>query len=223
MLKTTISKALVTPPLKGDWDHSCWSQTETLRVDQFRVESSRHRPLTEVRCMYDETGLHIIFRVQDHYVRSIQTALNSSVCSDSCVEFFVQPHPNKGYLNFEINCGGTLHASYIEDHTRTATGFAKASPLTQADADRIGIAHSMPDIVDPEIEKPTTWVNQLFVPFAVISKYTGELRPIAGHVWRGNFYKCGDKTSHPHWAAWAPVRALNFHDPECFGELQFEA
>ena len=81
----------------------------------------------------------------------------------------------------------------------------------------------MPDIVDPEIEKPTTWVNQLFVPFAVISKYAGELPPIAGEVWRGNFYKCGDKTSHPHWAAWSPVRALNFHDPECFGRLQFEA
>ncbi|MEW6117215.1 MAG: carbohydrate-binding family 9-like protein, partial [Nitrospirota bacterium] len=40
--------------------------------------------------------------------------------------------------------------------------------------------------------------------------------------WRANFYKCGDATSHPHWASWAPVEALNFHLPHCFGTICFE-
>ena len=40
-------------------------------------------------------------------------------------------------------------------------------------------------------------------------------------AWRGNLYKCGDRTSHPHWAAWSPVDELNFHLPRCFGTLRF--
>jgi hypothetical protein len=44
-----------------------------------------------------------------------------------------------------------------------------------------------------------------------------------GNLWRANFYKCGDDTSHPHWAAWSPVDELNFHLPRCFGRLGFAA
>ena len=36
------------------------------------------------------------------------------------------------------------------------------------------------------------------------------------------FFKCGDKTSHPHWASWNPVDELNFHLPRCFSEIIFE-
>ncbi|MCD6337129.1 MAG: hypothetical protein J7M01_02720, partial [Candidatus Marinimicrobia bacterium] len=37
----------------------------------------------------------------------------------------------------------------------------------------------------------------------------------------GNLYKCGDKTSHPHWASWSPIDKLNFHQPKHFGEFVF--
>ncbi len=222
-MTAVVHRAEDLPPLKGDWDHEAWAPAETLLIDQFRPESSDHRPKTEVRILYDTCGLHLVFRVQDRYVRSVQTEINSAVCTDSCVEFFVCPRDACGYLNFEVNCGGVIHCSHIEDHTRTSNGFAKYRPLSTIDAARIGIHHSMPTIVDPEIAEPTTWINQLFIPFDVISEYTGDIGDVADQTWRGNFYKCGDKTSHPHWAAWAPVRELNFHDPSCFGQLHFSA
>jgi hypothetical protein len=56
----------------------------------------------------------------------------------------------------------------------------------------------------------------------VLERYVGPLAPLAGQVWRGNFYKCGDRTSHPHWAAWSPVDELNFHLPRCFGALRLD-
>lgn len=222
MKKSTIYNTPAPPLLNGEWDLPCWNSAETLMIDQFRVESSNHHPITEVKTLYCPDGLHLIFRVQDQFVRSIQTTLNSPVCNDSCVEFFVQPQEDKGYFNFEVNCGGTLLASYIENCTRTETGFSKFSLLSQSTANRIGIFHSMPSVVDPEIEEPTTWINQLFIPFDVLAEYVGELGALPGQVWRANFYKCGGETSHPHWAAWAPVPKLNFHDPASFGKLQFE-
>ena len=38
---------------------------------------------------------------------------------------------------------------------------------------------------------------------------------------RANFYKCGDKTAHPHFLSWNPVGtpSPDFHRPEFFGEL----
>jgi hypothetical protein len=220
--ETSIHHIETEPPLNGDWNHPCWSVSETIDVDQFRHESSNHRPTTRVRILYSKVGLHLIFRVEDQYVRSVQTMLNSAVCTDSCIEFFVKPRDDSGYLNFEINCGGALHASYIRDHTRTKAGFADITALSESDAALIGIYHSMPSTVDPEITRPTSWVNQLFIPFEVLANYVGPLGSIPGQRWRGNFYKCGDHTSHPHWAAWSPVSALNFHDPSCFGQLAFK-
>ena len=38
---------------------------------------------------------------------------------------------------------------------------------------------------------------------------------------RANFYKCGDKTAHPHYLSWSPIDTPkpDFHRPEFFGEL----
>jgi hypothetical protein len=47
------------------------------------------------------------------------------------------------------------------------------------------------------------------------------LGPMSSQSWRDNFYKCGDQTSHPHWASWSPVDDLNFHLPRCFGTICF--
>ena len=221
-MKTIVNKAALTPPLTGDWNHESWSPTNTIKIDQFRPEGSNHQPTTEARIIYSEEGLHIIFRVEDKYVRSVQTEFNSAVCTDSCVEFFVKPKSNKGYINFELNCGGTLLSSYIEDCTRTDDGFAKYQMLTEADAQMIGIYHSLPETVTPERTEPTTWINQLYIPFKLLETYVGKLTPIVGQTWRANLYKCGDKSSHPHWASWNPVPELNFHMPESFGTLIFQ-
>ena len=198
-----------------------FSRAAELEIAVFRPESSDHRPRTIVRLMYSANGLHLHYSVADRYVRCIQTEFNGQVCRDSCVEFFVRPRPGSGYLNFEINCGGTLLAYYIEDWTKTTNGFAKFTPLTLQDAENISIRHSMPEVTEPEITEPVNWTIELFIPFSLISKYTGAQPPVAGERWRGNFYKCGDETSHPHWAAWSRVPELNFHDPDAFGELIF--
>ena len=79
----------------------------------------------------------------------------------------------------------------------------------------------MPPVVEPEIQVPTIWVIEYAIPLDLFSRYAGPLGDLAGQAWRANFYKCGDRTSHPHWAAWSPVDRLDFHMPECFGVLVF--
>ena len=44
---------------------------------------------------------------------------------------------------------------------------------------------------------------------------------IPGIHFRGNCYKCGDRTEHPHFLAWNPVHTPtpDFHRPEFLGEM----
>jgi hypothetical protein len=198
-----------------------FSRAEEGRVGHARPESSDHRPETTFRVLHDGTNLYVRFDVKDRYVRSVQTAYQTPVSSDSCVEFFVWPKAGKGYFNFEVNAGGTLLLYYVEDPTRTEQGLKRYTPVPEQWGRQVVVRSSLPAVVEPEIAEPVLWHVCYQVPIALFEAFVGDAGRV-GAVWRANFYKCGDKTSHPHWLAWSPVSALNFHLPECFGELALE-
>ncbi|MGO9108195.1 MAG: carbohydrate-binding family 9-like protein [Thermoguttaceae bacterium] len=209
-------------PLDLPWDSSLWQQANEARIDQFHAASNSHRPDARARLLYDADNLYLRFRVKDRYVVARHTHFQDPVWRDSCVEFFIQPRPSSGYFTFEINCVGALLSYYIEDATRTPDGFAKFTRLVPEHGARIRIAHSMPSTVTQEQTGPVVWHIGCEIPLAVLEAYAGPLGPLAGQAWRGNFYKCADDSSHPHWASWAPIgEALNFHQPHCFAPLRF--
>lgn len=174
------------------------------------------------RLLYDADNLYLRFRVEDCHVVAHYTRFQEPVWKDSCVEFFAQPRPSGGYFNFEINCGGTLLCSYIEDPTRTPDGFARFTRMAPGHGERIRITHSLPVTVMPEQLGPIVWHIACQIPLAALEPYTGPLGPLAGQAWHGNFYKCADDSSHPHWASWAPIgEELNFHQPDHFAPIRF--
>jgi hypothetical protein len=201
-----------------------WDLAPALQVDQFHASSSSHRPMTTVKLLHDEHDLHVAFRVQDRFVRCVHTEYQSDVYLDSCVEFFLQPIAGGGYFNFEINCGGAMLLYFIEDPTPAGTKrFRQFCPVPENVARRIKIETSLPRKVDPEIAEPITWTIRTSIPFSLFEQFVGHVGEIAGQSWRGNFFKCGDQTSHPHWASWSPIgNELRFHQPELFGTLTFD-
>ncbi len=209
------------PETQGRWNGAVWSEILPLAVDCRRPEGSPHHPRTFCKLLYDDTNIYGIFRVEDQHVRSIHTLFQSEVWKDSCVEFFVQPKVDGGYFNFEFNCGGALLASYVTNPTRANGILQEFQPLTPADDRQIRRFSSLAGLVDPEIPEPIVWHLEFSIPFAVLEKYAGPPCAAAGQIWRANFYKCGNETSHPHWLSWAPLRERNFHDPASFGSIEF--
>lgn len=209
------------PAIDGPWDSTAWKDVPALEVACYRKESSKHRPRTGCKLLYDLDCIYGIFRVEDEYVRCVHTEFQSEVYKDSCVEFFVQPKGTGNYFNFEFNCGGALLASHVTDPTRIAGRVKEFTPLEPIDDLQIKRYHSLPRIVEPEINHPVTWFLGFSIPFAVLEKYAGISAPAGGDIWRANFYKCGNETSHPHWGSWSPVHELNFHLPADFGEIEF--
>jgi hypothetical protein len=207
------------PRLEDGWDDPAWADAEVIEIATFRPEGSDHRPRTRARLLHDGERLWGLFRVEDRHVRSVHTRFGDPVYTDSCVEIFLQPKPGRGYLNFEMNAGGALLASHVTDHRRTPDGFAAFTRLTEADGRQVAVRSSLPPVVEPEIE--AEWALAFAIPVALLEAYVGPIGPLTGQEWRANLYKCGDATSHPHWASWSPVEALNFHLPHCFGTLRF--
>ena len=79
---------------------------------------------------------------------------------------------------------------------------------------------SMPRVVDPEIAEPTKWFIEFRLPYEILEAYVGPVERKSGTIWRANFYKCGDRTSHPHWAMWNKIPGeLGFHKPEFFAPI----
>lgn len=216
-----VRLAAAAPPLQPDWTDPIWQQAETLKVQHFRPEGSDHRPATSARMLYDAKGLYGIFQVQDRYVRCVRTGYHDPVWKDSCVEFFAQPRPDRGYFNFEFNCGGAFLCSYITNAERTPEGFKEFVKVPVSLGQTIRVKSSLPQRVEPEIKTPLVWTLSFWIPLALFEHYLGPLGTSPGQVWHGNFFKCAEENSHPHWASWSPVDEFNFHRPNCFGSLRF--
>jgi hypothetical protein len=216
-----LHRAAATPTFDANWDNPFWSAGETLEIRHFRPEGGDHRPRTAARLLYDADGIHGIFQVHDRYVRCVRTNYLDEVWKDSCVEFFAQPKPDQGYFNFEFNCGGAFLCYHIVNPERTADGFKEFTKVPAEIGRAIHVWPSLPKRIDQEIADPIVWTLRFFIPFSLFEHYLGPLGEIPGRLWRGNFFKCADESSHPHWGSWMPVDKFDFHRPSCFGKIRF--
>jgi hypothetical protein len=216
-----IVTRLTNPPTAGtDWNKPPWQGISPERLKNFMGERPDHFPKTEVKIAYEDMAIHVMFRVEDRFVRAIASKHQDSVCGDSCVEFFFTPGSDvsEGYFNFEMNCGGTMLFHF---HSGLKKG---RIVIPESDCDKIAKAHSLPRIIDAEIQEPVTWTVGYSIPIALLRRHCQVNTPKPRALWRGNFYKCADNTSHPHWLTWSPVDCPrpNFHLPQSFGVLEFE-
>ncbi len=194
------------------------SQLSPVPVSCFHARSSKHQPKVAVYLAHLSNCLLLHFTVQDQFVIARHTRYQDPVCRDSCVEAFLEPVPGQGYFNFEFNCCGTMLASYcprpIQEGGHTM--------LSAEIGGRIEVYASLAGPIQQEITIPVNWSLTARIPLTVMEQYVGCLSPLEGAVWHGNFYKCADQSSHPHWASWLPVgEPLNFHKPSHFGTIRF--
>jgi len=221
-----IRRVAAKPPLAGDLGAPQWRHADVAEIASFHPRSSDHRPQTAVWMLHDDDGLYVRFHVRDRYVVCTRTENQSLTCKDSCVEVYLEPFPGqKGYFNFEMNCGGTLLLFYVIDATRSPAGiFRHKHIVPQSLIDTMRIHHSLPRTLEKEIAEPVEWTLECFIPYSLMETYVGKLPPAGERgAWRGNFHKCADDSSHPHWASWSPIgEALNFHVPSTFGTFRFE-
>ncbi|WP_428386902.1 carbohydrate-binding family 9-like protein [Mucisphaera sp.] len=212
----TVQRAPRAPELEGHDD--LWHRAEPAEVAHAHPESSEHHPQTTARLLYDDTHLYLRFDVDDRYVIARNTEPNSPVYEDSCVEFFFQIHPNR-YINLEMNAIGAILLGSWQEEPR------EGGVVDPKHIEAIKRWTSLSGPIEEEIIEPITWHAALALPLSVIEDLAGPLKerkPAPDIRWTANFYKCADKSSHPHWLTWSPIgERLWFHQPKYFGHLHF--
>ena len=207
------------PAFECDWNDAAWDGAQVVSLESVRPESSEHYPKVLAKVVHDADSINGIFQVEDRYVKSVHTHYQDMVCTDSCVEFFIKPSVGNGYFNLEMNAGGAFLFYYVKNHQVEGDAYKEYMHVDPKDAAFVTVKTSLPPVVDPEITEPLTWRCQFAIDRKAMEPYCGPLGTLSGQTWKCNFYKCGDKTSHPHWISWAPVPILNFHLPDCFQDF----
>jgi hypothetical protein len=202
------------------WDSEAWRGIPPLTIRRHMGEPPAHRPLAQAKLQYDCEALHVAFRVEDRWVIGRVKDYQGDVCTDSCVEFFFTPGTDlaQGYFNLEASCVGTLLFTHRQSRDEAVID------VPERDARRLDVAHTLPSRIEKEIQNPRTWEVSYRIPVELLRAHAPVVPPAPGVLWRANFYKCADASSHPHWLTWAPVDwpHPDFHRKEFFGTLAFE-
>jgi hypothetical protein len=164
--------------------------------------------------MHNGTSILLFYRVEEPQVRAVNTAFNSSVWEDSCVEFFLSLDGDDSYYNFEINAIGTVLGAYGPDRN-------KRNWLPESLLSKVETVPSLGRKVIENLDETTVWNLRVKIPVVVLA--FSDITDLSGMDGHGNFYKCGDKLKHPHFLSWKPVilPTPDFHQPRFFGQLSF--
>ncbi len=177
-----------------------WQKAEEAAIDQFAWDNGTgYRPHTTARLLASRGGISVLFTTDEAPLTARYTQNNEDVWCDSCVEFFIQPNPeDPRYLNFEMNSRGALLLG-LGTHTDDRT-------LLDFDAKRFRI--------QPKVQNGV-WTHRLYVPFDFLRQHFEKIEP----AFRGNLFKCGDETEHPHFGSWSPITwpEPQFHLSQFFG------
>ena len=205
-----------------DWDKGYWADVPSLDIDNFLTQGSDQKPTVKAKVCYTTDAIHLLYKVDDQFVKSVHTQRQDQVCQDSCVEFFAWPFADKNYVNFEINAGGTFLSKRYDIKLPTVQRLEECIPLDDKVLDTVTVKTTMPAVIADEIQTPITYYVRLSVPFTVFESVYGPMTIGKDAEWRANFFKCADKTSKPHWAAWNPIgHQLNLHQFDKFGKIRF--
>lgn len=154
--------------------------------------------------------LVVMFHVRGLDLRATQIEDNGRSWEDSCCEFFVTDPYDGTYYNFELTCIGSLLSSKRKSRLDSVL-------REKEDVARV-IRHSSLAHEETEIsDRIFSWTVAMLIPYDLIGIDRDNV-PVSV---RGNFYKCGDLTAHPHFLSWNPIGTPkpDFHRPEYFGEL----
>ena len=173
-------------------------------------EVHSYKPDCQVVLAYSDRYLYVYFSVICQDLRAENTANLSPVAQDSCVEFFMQVPGSDEYWNFEFNCIGTVNASHR---------VTRPEAVRLTDEQIATIKRSASCGTEPIAEKTGVycWDLTVAIPFSLIG-VDMQHKP---ELIMGNFYKCADKTAHPHYVSWAPITTEkpNFHTPQFFAPI----
>ncbi len=130
------------------------------------------------------------------------------VHTDSCLEFFPSfNNQSPYYINLEANANGAYVCG------------KRTSRYDKVPADQIIAVEEL----RPKAEiRDGYWSVEYFIKNEIIDALFGVSSFPEGYTFKGNMYKCGEKTAVPHYGSLYPIDlpSPDFHCPQFFGDFE---
>lgn len=175
-------------------------------------KSYPYLPVTVFDIARGEDSLYIRFFCRGNSLCALNQLDGSPVHQDSCVAFFMKKPHESVYMTFYFNCLGVCNAA------RRISRVEKVSVGPDEYA-RIRRYSTVRPPAFSEKRGLYSWELVVAVPFDIMGLNPDNLPEKI----YGNFYKCADGTTHPHYVSWSPIHLSepDFYCPEYFGEICF--
>lgn len=158
------------------------------------------------------TGSSILLKyfIRNDFFASKERLVNSDVNKDNCVEFFIG-FSNDAYYNIEFNCLGIGKVAYGKSRVDREL-------LPVEIVKTIGASINL-----SSKNERFDWEILLIIPKEVF--YHQKIDSFKGLTCKGNFYKCGDDLPKQDFLVWNHITGNepDFHRPDCFGTIIFDA
>jgi hypothetical protein len=192
---------------QAEWRKS--ANTANVNVFPWPVAGSAdYRPATIAKMAAGNDYLIVFMETNEVEIRAEEKGFSGQVCTDSCMEFFLAADPGNSaqYLNWEFNPAGAMYLG-IGTH--------------RYDRHDIHPDNYRELFQVKTLVRDNGWSLEYHIPLTFLRGCFPLLKIKQGHVMRGNFYKCGDKTVRPHYGCWSPIDLPkpDFHCPAFFGVL----
>lgn len=178
------------------------------------AEAYPSKPEVTFAIAHNSENILLQYRVRENEILAAVTQDNGEVWTDSCVEMFLS-FDNKHYYNAEFTCIGKALLGYREFGGKAvhASTEIMQSILRKSS---LGTANREKSIGNFD------WTLTLVIPCTAF--WESNLKSFDNLQIKGNFYKCGDNLTIPHFVSWTAIETPNpsFHQPSFFGELFFE-
>ncbi|MDR1097651.1 MAG: hypothetical protein LBL57_05925, partial [Tannerella sp.] len=186
-------------------------ETEALRehIDTVNWKEYPYKPVVVFDIARGDRELYLHYFVRGLSLRAMADKDGEFVHPDSCVEFFMRRENDLSYTNFEFNCIGTCYAARgMNRNART--------PFKPDEYKKIRRYTTVQCESFPEKKGIHAWDLTVAIPFELMGLDSSGLPDLI----RGNFYKCADETSNPHYVTWSPIDlpSPDYHCPEHFGK-----
>jgi len=222
--------------IDGRLDDTPWQQAEWTApfVDLRGRDRPAPRLVTRAKMVWDDTALYVAAELEEPDVWATFTERESPIYQDNAFEVFIDPDGDThNYYEFEINALGTVWDLLMIKPYRDGGPAIGAWDIRGLEA----AVHVHGTLNDPS-DTDEGWTVELALPWTVLEEAAPDERPRAGEQWKINLVRAQwpttvvdgayQKTADPapggpaaQWWAWSPHGAVNTHQPERFGTVQF--
>lgn len=183
-----------------------WDKVPVTQLNYYNWEGENpYRPKTSFQLAFASDRLEIIIKTDETDIRCECKNTNDPCWEDSCMEFFFAPFGKEnGYINVECNSNSV----YLSEFGKNKADRVFLNTITKFEPN-----------VQSEVSKDG-WKVKIVVDYCLIEDvFKKEFNPLTDDFYF-NVYKCGDKTTHPHYGSYKKMTTLppGFHNPTLFAK-----